>query len=69
MISHLMDRIRSVHSVGKTDECIMCFYVAEEMCPISEKEIVIMDSVPWYNNMVDRDKKGKEEDRETMAQA
>ncbi|KAK3890078.1 hypothetical protein Pcinc_005948 [Petrolisthes cinctipes] len=31
----------------------------EEMCPIIEKEIVIIDSSPWYNEAVDRAKKLK----------
>ena len=31
----------------------------EEMCPIIEKELVITDSAPWCNEVVDRAKKHK----------
>ena len=57
-----------VHGAVSKNKCLMCLDelfngVAkdryEEMCPIIEKEIVIIDSVPWYNEVVDRAKKHK----------
>lgn len=39
----------------------------DDMRPIAEKDISIVDSAPWYNN--DVCKKGKEAQRKLLAQA
>ena len=56
------------HGAESKEKCLTCLddlfnSVAkeryEEMCPIIEKEIVIVNSAPWYNEVVDRAKKQK----------
>lgn len=61
-----------VHGHQRKDKCTTCFFelynniTKEEyngMCPMIEKDIVIKDSAPWYNSVVNqakREKKRKE---------
>ena len=64
------------HGAESKEKCLTCLddlfnSVAkeryEEMCPIIEKEIVIVDSAPWYNEVVDRAKKAKEKEGTAVA--
>lgn len=57
-----------VHGSDIKGQCLLCLDKLfndiskdryEQMCPIVEKEIVIIDSSPWYNEEVDRAKKLK----------
>ncbi len=56
------------HGRGKIGECTLCLtdlYNSsmkkenDEMCPIQEKDIVIRDHAPWYNNKISLAKKEK----------
>ena len=56
------------HNHERKEECILCFSglyndIArekyDEMCPILEKEIVVVDNAPWFNATTLRAKKDK----------
>lgn len=56
------------HGFDRKDKCATCFAILfnevaksqyDDMCPILEKEIVVVDSAPWYNGVIDRVKKEK----------